>query len=92
MGLLSRIKQALGFGVVLESPTPKTITPDMVISDDPLIREVIARCWNAGKPIVGRVDEYGLITYEEVDPDGEDKPGVFERVRDGGTGSRDSTP
>lgn len=27
--------------------------PDQVLDDDPLVREVVAQCWNTGQPTVG---------------------------------------
>lgn len=46
-------------------PGRTQIRPDQVEDDDPLLREVAARAWNTGKPVVGYVDDEGKLVVEE---------------------------
>lgn len=42
----------------------KTITPDQVLHDDPLMREIVAKCFNEQRIITGNVVD-GKIEYDQ---------------------------
>ena len=46
----------------------KPFSPDQVISDDPVTREVVSRALNSGKMVTGNVDKNGEVTYCQFDP------------------------
>lgn len=45
----------------------KVISPDNVEHDDPMAREVIARCFNTGKMVIGNRREDGTVEIKEID-------------------------
>ena len=42
---------------------PRKITPDQVMSDDPVMRDVVAKAWNTGEMVIATVDEDGNVDF-----------------------------
>lgn len=43
----------------------RTVTPDQVIDDDPMVREAVSRAWNSGKFVVANRNDDGTFSITE---------------------------
>lgn len=60
------------FGRKRIGAAPTTISPDQVLDDDPMMREIVSRCWNSASGMVEGVrKDDGSIEIREIgDKDG----------------------